>query len=291
MSTLLCLGYGYCARHYRAEFGARFSRVVGTSRETESGGDPGVEMLAFDGVAASPDLHKAVAAASHLLISAAPGENGDPVLSVLREDVESAPQLQSVVYLSSLGVYGDHGGTWIDETAPTIPAHERGAARVRAELDWQALGRARGVPVAILRLAGIYGPGQNAFVRLLAGRAHRILKPGHVFNRVHVLDIAQAIEGAFARGFDGIVNVTDDLPAPPQDQIVFAADLLGIAPPPEISLDEAERTLPPFVLSFYRGCARVRNDRLKRELGVTLRYPTYREGLTALVSSDFATRD
>ncbi|MBM3527480.1 MAG: SDR family oxidoreductase [Alphaproteobacteria bacterium] len=288
MSTLVCLGLGYCARHYVAAFGARFARIVGTSREPPKSGEPSVTMLAFDGVAASQELRAAVADASHLLISAAPGESGDPVLAALRNDIANAPQLQSVVYLSSLGVYGDHGGAWIDETAPTIPAHARGASRAGAEQAWQALGSARNVPVAILRLAGIYGPGQNAFVRLRAGRAHRIAKPGHVFNRVHVFDIAQAIEASFARGFGGIVNVTDDLPAPPGDQIVFAAQLLGIEPPPEISLEEAERTLPLFVLSFYRGCARVRNERLKRDLGVALRYPTFREGLAAIFESDFA---
>jgi nucleoside-diphosphate-sugar epimerase len=256
--------------------------VIGTSRTPGKSAEPPADMIAFDGTAATPALRAAVADAERLLISAAPGEDGDPVLAVLRDDIAAAPKLKSIVYLSSLGVYGDHGGAWIDESTPTIPAHARGASRIAAERGWQAVGRARGVPVAILRLAGIYGPSQNAFERLLAGRAHRINKPGHVFNRVHVADIAQAIAAAFAHGYDGVVNVTDDLPAPPGDQITFAAELLGIEPPPELSLAEAERTLSPFVLSFYRGCARVRNDRLKRALGVTLRYPTYREGLRAL---------
>jgi nucleoside-diphosphate-sugar epimerase len=221
-------------------------------------------------------------------MSAAPSDSGDPVLRALANDVANAPSLQSVVYLSSLGVYGDHGGAWIDETAPTIPPHTRGAARVDAELAWQALGQKRNTPVAILRLGGIYGPGQNAFVRLLAGRAHRIDKPGHVSNRIHVADIAQAIDAAFSRRFDGIVNVTDCEPAPPGDQIEFAAKLLGVAPPPLLSLDEAKRTLSPFLISFYDGCARVRNDKLKNVLGVTLRYPDYRAGLQALRDDGFA---
>jgi nucleoside-diphosphate-sugar epimerase len=278
MTTLLCIGLGFCARHYVAEFGSRYRRVIGTSRSPA----PDAETLPFDGIAASPELNAAAIEAEHLLISAAPGETGDPVLGALGNTLSTAPRLSSIVYLSSLGVYGDHGGAWIDESAATTPAHDRGGARVAAERDWQEFGRRRGTPVAILRLAGIYGPGQNAFVRLRAGRAHRIVKPGHVFNRIHVADIAQAIEAAFARRFDGIVNVADDEPAPPGDQITFAANLLGIAPPPELSMEEARRTLSPFVMSFYRGCARVRNDRLKRELGVTLRYPTYREGLRAL---------
>jgi nucleoside-diphosphate-sugar epimerase len=288
MATLLCLGLGYCARHYLAEFGSRFQRVIGTSRSPDKMAVAPVEMLAFDGATLSPQVRAAIVAADHLLISAAPGAASDPVLSVFRSDILAAPKLQSVVYLSSLGVYGDHGGGWVDESTPTIPAHTRGASRVDAELAWQALGRERSIPVAILRLGGIYGPGQNAFVRLRAGRAHRIAKPGHVSNRIHVADIAQAIDAAFARKFDGVVNVTDDEPSPPGEQIAFAARLLGMEPPPELSLDEARRTLSPFILSFYQGCARVRNDRLKRELGVRLRYPNYREGLTAIYTAEHA---
>jgi nucleoside-diphosphate-sugar epimerase len=291
MSTLVCLGLGYCARYHLAEFGSRFSRVIGTSRSTDPATNPRAEMLSFDGVSASQQLRSAIGDATHLLISAAPDEAGDPILRALGNDIAAAPDLQAIAYLSSLGVYGDHQGAWIDESAATIPAHTRGASRVDAELAWQALGRKRATPVAILRLAGIYGPGQNAFARLKAGRAHRIAKPGHVFNRVHVADIAQTIDAAFARNADGVFNVTDDLPAPPGDQITYAAALLGIEPPRELSWTEAEATLSPFILSFYSGCARVCNDKLKRELGVALRYPTYREGLTALhAAGDFSDR-
>ncbi len=288
MTALVCLGLGYCARFYVAEFGSRFDRVIGTSRLPDKKLSAAVQMLVFDGVHSSPKLRDAISGASHLLISAAPGDASDPVLATLADDIAAAAKLQSIVYLSSLGVYGDHGGAWIDETAPTIPPHTRGAARVDAELAWQALGRQRRIPVAILRLGGIYGPGQNAFVRLVAGRAHRIDKPGHVSNRIHVADIAQAIDAAFSRRFDGIVNVTDCEPAPPGDQIEFAAKLLGVAPPPLLSLDEAKRTLSPFLISFYDGCARVRNDKLKNVLGVTLRYPDYRAGLQALRDDGFA---
>lgn len=290
MSALVCLGLGYCARFYVAEFGSRFDRITGTSRSADKQGAGATEMLVFDGVRASDALRDAVAAASHLLISAAPGETGDPVLAALGAGIANAPSPQSVVYLSSLGVYGDHGGAWIDESAPTIPPHSRGAARVDAELAWQALGQKRNTPVAILRLGGIYGPGQNAFVRLLAGRAHRIDKPGHVSNRIHVADIAQAIEAAFARRFDGVVNVTDGAPAPPAEQIEYAAKLLGIAPPPLLPFDEAARTLSPFLISFYDGCARVKNERLRSALGVALRYPDYRSGLQALLDEGFEAR-
>jgi nucleoside-diphosphate-sugar epimerase len=290
MKVLVCLGLGYCARHYIAEFGSRFERVIGTSRAAAKTVSRPVEMLRFDGVTPSSELRAAIATADDLLISAAPGESGDPVLATLAHDI-AASDPRSIVYLSSLGVYGDHGGEWIDEATPTVPAHTRGASRVAAELAWRALGREHNTPIAILRLGGIYGPGQNAFVRLLARRAHRIDKPGHVSNRVHVADIAQAIDAAFARKYDGIVNVVDDEPAPPGNQIEFAAKLLGIAPPPLLSLDEARQTLSPFLLSFYEGCARVHNDRLKRDLGVTLRYPNYRVGLQALLTGGFEARD
>ena len=280
MPTLLCVGLGYCARHYIAEFGHRFTRIVGTTRSVDTPAHRAVEMLRFDGQSTSPDVASAIRAADALLISAAPTEEGDPLLTVFGEDLLRAPALTSVVYLSSTGVYPDTGGDWVDETT-TVHPHRR-SDRIHAEQAWQAFGRQHGAAVAILRLGGIYGPGQNAFTRLLAGRAYRITKPGHVSNRIHVADIAQTIEAAFARRADGIFNVVDDEPAPPSDQITFAAELLGIDPPREVPFAEAQQTMSPFVLSFYSGCARVRNDKLKSELGVTLRYPNYRAGLSAL---------
>jgi nucleoside-diphosphate-sugar epimerase len=303
MSTLLCLGLGYCARHYVAEFGARFDRIVGTTRTGEraaalgrerfaptlsspaSGGriGRGVDMLVFDGVSAPRALVGAVAGATALLVSAAPADARDPVLAALGLAVERAPWLESVVYLSSLGVYGDSGGAWIDESTATVPGlARRGSARVAAERAWRALGARRELPVAILRLGGIYGPGQNGMVRLKRGTAYRIAKPGHVSNRIHVYDIAQAIDAAFARRADGAFNVVDDEPASPSEQIAFAAELIGTEPPPEIPYAEAANTLSPLALSFYEGCIRARNDKLKTVLGVRLRYPNYRDGLRAL---------
>jgi nucleoside-diphosphate-sugar epimerase len=288
MPTLVCLGLGYCARHYVAELGARFDRIVGTTRSAdriaaagrESIGGRSVELLAFAG--ASRALAAAVAQADALLVSAAPDAGRDPVLAVLGDEIARAPRLASVVYLSSLGVYGDSGGAWIDEAAPTIPAHTRGHARVDAELAWRTLGARQKLPVAILRLGGIYGPGRNGMLRLLRGTAQRVAKPGHVSNRIHVYDIAQAIDAAFAHGADGVFNVVDEEPAPPSEQIAFAARLLGIEPPAEIPYAEARAILSPFALSFYEGCIRARNDKLKAVLGVKLRYPTYRDGLRAL---------
>jgi nucleoside-diphosphate-sugar epimerase len=291
MTTLVCLGLGYCARHYVSEFGARFHRVVGTTRNADRTtalardclGGRQVEMLPFDGTSSSRELRAAILAADALLVSAAPADGRDPVLAALEQELAQAPRLKSVVYLSSLGVYGNSDGAWIDETAPAVPARaRRGGSRINAELAWQALGTRRKLPVAIFRLGGIYGPGRNGMVRLLRGTAQRIAKSGHVSNRIHVYDIAQAIDAAFARCAAGVFNVVDDEPASPSDQIAFAADLIGIEPPPEIPYEAAGKSVSAMALSFYDGCIRARNDKLKALLGVELRYPTYRDGLRAL---------
>jgi nucleoside-diphosphate-sugar epimerase len=240
-------------------------------------------MNLFDGRTASPEVRAAIADAEALLISAAPADGVDPVLAVLADDVLRAPALRTIVFLSTLGVYADSNGAWIDESAEVIPdLARRGSARRKAEMAWQALGARRTLPVATLRLGGIYGPGQNAMIRLRRGAAHRIAKPGHVSNRVHVFDVAQAIDAAFARRIDGIVNVVDDEPTSPSDHLAFAAALMGVEPPPEIPFAEAHKVMTPFALTFYEGCIRARNDKLKRVLSVTLRYPTFREGLRAL---------
>jgi nucleoside-diphosphate-sugar epimerase len=290
METLASFGLGYCAAHYVKAYGARFTRIIGTTRTPERAaqlsarefGGRKPEMLVFDGDTVSPQLLAAVAQTDALLISAAPDEQGDAVLRALGDALASAPRLSAVVLLSTIGVYGDHAGAWIDETTAPDPTRERADARLIAERAWQARGRARGIPVAVLRLGGIYGPGQNALVNVRLGRARRIDKPGQVFNRIHVEDIGQAIDAAFARGADGVFNVVDDEPTPPGDPIAFAAGLLGLPPPPEIAFADAVKTMTPMAASFYAENRRVRNDRLKSVLGVRLRYPTYREGLTAL---------
>jgi nucleoside-diphosphate-sugar epimerase len=291
MPTLACLGLGYCAQHYVTELGQRFDRIIGTTRSTDDVtalatrrfGGRAVEMHIFDGKMASADVRAAIAGADALLISAPPADGADPVLAVLADDILRAPPLRSIVFLSTLGVYANSNGAWIDESTEVNPRlARRGSARRDAEIAWQTLGGRRNLPVAILRLGGIYGPGQNVMIRLLRGDAHRIAKPGHVSNRVHVFDVVQAIDAAFERFADGIFNVVDDEPTSPSEHIAFAAELLGIAPPPEIPFAEAHKAMTPFALSFYEGCIRARNDKLKNVLGVRLRYPTYREGLRAL---------
>jgi hypothetical protein len=289
MATLFCFGLGYSASHYIAEFGGRFDRIAATVTTREKAaaiagagiGGHKVEAFVFDGGEASPQTTAGLMDADALLVSVPPGER-DPVLTQFADTIAGVPQLQSIVYLSTIGVYGDHQGAWLDETTPPAPVSERSRERLAAEEAWVALGARADKPVAILRLSGIYGPAQNALLQVARGAAKRIDKPGQVFNRIHVADIAQGIDAAFAPHVTGVFNVTDNEPTPQGVPIAFAAELLGVTPPPEIPFAEAAKGMSPMALSFYGESKRVRNDKLKRELGVTLRYPTYREGLRAL---------
>jgi nucleoside-diphosphate-sugar epimerase len=294
VTTLVCLGFGYSAQHYVALHGKRFDRIIGTTRSedgvkvlsTRQFGGNAVEMLVFDGNAVSPML--AGADATVLLDSISPDRGIDPVLGHMRDDIAAMPRLASIIYLSTIAVYGDHDGRWIDETTPLAPALTRARDRIEAERAWQALADARGIPVAVIRIAGIYGPGVNALETVKAGRARRIVKPGQVFNRIHVRDLAEiidkAIDAALTRHVGGVFNAADDEPTAPGDPIVFAASLLGVMPPAEVSFEEARKTMTPFAVTFYGESKRVRNDRIKSVLGVSLRYPTYREGLRALAA-------
>jgi dTDP-4-dehydrorhamnose reductase len=289
MATLICFGFGYCAEHFVAEFGAKFDRIIGTVRGAERAAiinayQPEVRVLAFDGAHVTPELNNAVAEPEYALVSIPPGETGDPALAALGSELAAGRNLRALVYLSTIGVYGDHGGGWVDEQTPAAPISDRGQWRLAAEQAWLQFGARHGIAVAVLRLAGIYGPGQNALVALARGKARRIVKPGQIFNRIHVGDIAQAIHAAFARKASGVFNIVDDEPTPPADPIVFAARLLGREPPPEIAFEQAASSMSAMGLSFWQECRRVRNDKLKRILGVALRYPTYREGLQALVA-------
>jgi len=288
MSTLLCFGMGYSAEHFVGRYGDGFDHIVGTVRGAERAALLSAHLagrlkaLIFDGHTTSPELKAALSEAEYVLVSAPPDEAGDPVLRVLGDALAHAQRLRAVVYLSTIGVYGDRGGAWVDEGTPADPQSARSRERLAAEAAWQKLGARRGAAVAVLRLAGIYGPGQNALVQIARGTARRIVKPGQVFNRIHVEDIAQAIDAAFAGKISGVFNVADDEPTPAGDPIAYAAQLLGREPPPEIAFADAAPAMSPLGLSFWQECRRVRNDKLKRDLGVTLRYPTYREGLRAL---------
>ena len=285
---LICFGLGYSAQHFVEKFGEKFDRIVGTVRDTERAAGLNAQpsgrlkVLIFDGNPATPELRSAIAEVDTALVSVPPDENGDPVLRACGDVLAHAQRLRSIVYLSTIGVYGDRGGEWVDEATPPQPGAARSRERLAAEQAWLDFGARHNIAVAILRLAGIYGPGQNALVQIARGTGRRIVKPGQVFNRIHVGDIAQAIDAAFTRRAFGIFNVADAEPSPPADPIVFAAQLMGVAPPPEIPFEQVAPSMSAMALSFWQECRRIKNDKLKHELGVSLRYPTYREGLRAL---------
>jgi nucleoside-diphosphate-sugar epimerase len=293
MPNLLCFGLGYSAGHTIRDFGARFDRIAGTVREGDKAahiaragiGGRNIAAVAFDGTGAPAEIAALLNEADCVLVSAPPDQNGDPALRWYADALAGAERLQSIVYLSTVGVYGDNAGAWVDESTPATPATGRSRARRAAEQAWAELAARSRKSLAILRLAGIYGPGRNALVQVANGTAKRIVKPGQVFNRIHVSDIAQAIAAAFAKRYDGIVNLADDEPTPPGEPIAFAAQLLGVPPPPEIPFAEAAQTMSPMALSFYGESRRVRNARLKDDLVAPLKYPTYREGITALFTA------
>jgi nucleoside-diphosphate-sugar epimerase len=287
MNRLFCFGMGTCALALAQRLKPKGWRIAGTSRTRErvkTLADQGFEAVLFDGRLADPQ--SSLKGATHILISTPPTVDGDPVLSRHVHDLSALmPRPAWVGYLSTTGVYGDHQGEWVDEATPLSPTSERARRRVAAEHAWIAWGAAVTVPVHIFRLAGIYGPGQNQLVALRDGTARRIVKAGQIFSRIHVDDIATVLEASMGRPRAGAVyNVCDDEPAPPHEVVEYAARLLDIAPPPAEPFEEAARTLSDMALSFYTDSKRVKNDLIKTELGVTLRYPTYREGLTALLS-------
>lgn len=282
MKTLLSLGHGYSAQALAARLLPLGWRVIGTTRSPEKVGlftAAGIEAHLWPGT----DLAPLLARATHLMTSIAPrGDADDPVLAEAADQIGSAKHLEWIAYLSTTGVYGDRDGGWVDETSELRPETKRGIERIRAEAAWQNLARETSLPLHIFRLAGIYGPGRGPFEKVRDGTARRIIKPNQVFSRIHVADIAQVLHASINQPDAGaIYNVCDDDPAPPQDVLAYAAELLGVPLPPEVAWDEAEMT--PMARSFYAESKRVRNDRIK-SLGVQLEFPDYRAGLRALLA-------
>lgn len=280
--TLLSIGHGYSARALAARLIPQGWRVIGTTRSAEKMreiADTGAEPLLWPGEDLAPLLNEI----PNVLVSAGPGPEGDPVLLALADQfAAAAPSLRWLGYLSTTGVYGDHSGDWVDETTPLTPSTRRGAARVQAETAWGAI---PDLPLHIFRLAGIYGPGRGPFAKVRSGKARRIIKPGQVFSRVHIEDIALALELSLKSPQPGgVYNLCDDDPAPPQDVIAYAAELLGLPLPPEEDFENAE--MSPMARSFYAESKRVRNDHAKAALGWQPIYPDYRSGLAALLASD-----
>ena len=282
MNHLLCFGFGFSARTFAARLDTQVWKISATSRDAEGISEinaQGFHGLLFDStLQIAPDV-------THLLISAPPDENGDPVLRLFQAQLQKiSKQLKWVGYLSTTGVYGDRGGDWVDEESPLEPTTARGQRRLEAERSWLSLHNDFGLPVHLFRLAGIYGPGRNTLINLREGSAKRIIKPGQIFSRIHVEDIAGVLAASIAKPSPGRAhNVCDDEPCPPQEVVEFAADLLGLPVPPEIPFEEAE--LSPMAKSFYADSKRVSNRRIKTELAYKLIYPNYREGLRGLLKT------
>ncbi|ASP20773.1 NAD(P)-dependent oxidoreductase [Antarctobacter heliothermus] len=282
--TLLSLGHGFSARALADVLLPEGWQVIGTTRSAD-------KMAQLSATGITPILWQAEAVtealqhATHLLISAAPDAEGDPALRMIGPDIaRHAPALEWAGYLSTTGVYGDHAGGWVDEGSPLTPSSRRGQMRVAAEQAWADIPE---LPLHIFRLAGIYGPGRGPFAKLRKGTARRIIKPDQVFSRIHVEDIAQVLRASIAQPNPGAVyNLCDDAPAPPQDVIACAAEMLGMPVPPEVAFEEAE--LSPMARSFYGESKRVSNERIKKELGVTLRYPDYQSALAAILAAEQA---
>lgn len=281
---LVVLGFGYSSAAFVREGGARFGEVTATVRSADKASrlrEMGIKPHVLDANPIDPSLLAAIANADALLMSIPAEDGGDPVLPRLREAIEAALNLGWIGYLSTVGVYGDHQGAWVNEASDLRATSPRGFNRIAAERGWLNLGRASGIPVQVFRLAGIYGPGRNQLDALRNGTARRIIKPGQLFSRIHVEDIAGACLASLnAPNAGAVYNVADNEPAPAHEVVSFAARLLGLQPPPEEPFETA--TLSPMARSFYADSRRVSNSRLREELGYVLRYPTYREGLTAL---------
>jgi nucleoside-diphosphate-sugar epimerase len=283
---LFCFGLGYSARRLADRLLSAGWRVSGTCRSPEKQAAlarAGIAAEIFDRQHPVPQLARHLAAATHLLSSVPPDEAGDPVIDLHRVEIDAAARgLAWIGYLSTTGVYGDRGGAWVDEASALNPSGERGRRRLLAEEAWRTLAQ----PAHLFRLAGIYGPGSSALDSVRQGRARRVVKPGQVFSRIHVDDIAAVLMASMARPNPGAAyNVCDDDPAPPADVITFACELLGVAPPPEVPYESAD--LSPMARSFYDDNKRCRNERIKRELGLTLAYPDYRTGLRALLAAGY----
>lgn len=286
---LLCIGLGYSATALAAKSSREGWRVSATA--TQADGVRRIEALGYRGIpfSDSAEVAGALAEATHLLVSAPPDGEGDPVLRRYRDAIVASSALSTVAYLSTIGVYGDWEGAWVDETTELRPISERSRRRATAERDWLALDKVTGVggkapQVIVFRLAGIYGPGQSAIDNVRAGTARRIIKPGQVFNRIHVDDIAGVVAAAFlGQPRHRIYNVADDEPTPPQDVVSFAAELLGVDEPPAVAFEEA--ALSPMGASFYAENKRASNARAKGDLGWRPLYPSYREGLKAILAA------
>jgi nucleoside-diphosphate-sugar epimerase len=277
---ILFFGFGFSAKALAARLDPAQWTITGTSRSAEGGAairNVGYQAFVFGEMTSLPE------GITHIITSVPPDKNGDPVLTAFGKELASrAKTIEYVAYLSTTGVYGDHGGAWVDESTPLTPNTERGQRRLDAEVAWLELHKKRDLPVHLFRLAGIYGLGRNVFENLRDGTAKRVIREGQVFSRIHVEDIAGILEASMRKPHPGrAYNVADDEPCPPQDVVTYAAGVLGLAPPPEIPFEQAE--LSPMARSFFMDSKRVSNARVKEELGYKFLYPNYQTGLASLI--------
>jgi nucleoside-diphosphate-sugar epimerase len=292
VSRLFAFGLGFSAQTLAERLARKGWEIAGTVRDQDKVAQlraKGYAAVRFAGDRDNPVLAGLLKGTRHLLLSIPPGPGGDPVLTHYRDRIATLASLEWIGYLSTVGVYGDQHGQWVDEQTAPRPNSARTEARVLAEKAWLDFGAEIGCSVQIFRLAGIYGPGRSVFDRLAAGTVRRVKKNGQVFSRIHVEDIASVLEASMARPRAGaIYNVADDEPAAPADVVVYAADMLGVPPPPEVDFEKAD--LSPMARSFYEGSRLIGNALIKSELGVTLAYPTYREGLASLIPRSRSSR-
>ena len=280
---IFLFGAGYSAAAFARYIANEAERINGTTRHQdrfEALEKAGIQPCIYNGETAEPNLLDQLVQATHVVISIAPGENDDPSLAIVEEALRRPGNtIRWIGYLSTVGVYGDHQGGWVDEATPCKPVSRRSLERVKAEAAWGALSQRHGTPLAILRLSGIYGPGRNAFINLERGAARRIIKQDQVFNRIHVDDIAGALRLLAGTDTGGIFNITDSEPSPPQDVVAYAAELMGVSLPPEVPFNQADMT--PMARSFYGENKRVANQRIKN-LGYEFLYPDYRTAFSAM---------
>jgi nucleoside-diphosphate-sugar epimerase len=277
--NLFVFGLGFSGKEIARLSKSRGSSVSGTTRSQDKAARlkaADVDAHVFSSARDIDAIASPLTTCTHMIVCAGPDEDGDPVLNTLGNRL---PKLEWIGYLSTVGVYGDHDGAWVDEETNCRPVSPRSVERLKAEADWQAAANSAGVPLAIMRLSGIYGPGRNTFVNLADGSAKRVIKPGQYFNRIHVADIAGAALFLGEKRAQGLFNVTDDEPAPPQDVVTYAAELMRLAPPPEIAFDDAR--LSPMARSFYGEVKRVSNRKI-RQAGYEFQFPDYRKALNAM---------
>jgi len=286
---LFCFGYGYCCDYLSSDLMLKGGwKISGTTRDSDKKRSlraRNINAHIFDDDCPLADPLYMMGNVTHLLISTPPDDDGDPVFNIHAQDILRLKNLEWVGYFSTTGAYGDRGGKWVDETSEVRPSTKRGSRRAKAEEQWLSLFKGFDLPVHIFRLSGVYGPGRSAIDSVRAGIARRIDKPGHAFSRIHVEDIVQTLQASFDHPAPGeVYNVCDDMPAPSHEVISCACELLDIEPPPLLPYDKVD--LAPIARSFYADNKRVRNDKIKKELGIELKHKNYKDGLRACLDAE-----